>query len=315
MSNYAGKFDLNSINNPWNKAFDLIKSNAVVLDVGCSSGNFGEALIEHKSCIVDGVEPDEGDANLAKHKLRTVYHGFVEDAFSDILKERKYDYIVFLDVIEHLFDPVNTLNNLQSCLNPGGGIIFSIPNMGHISVRLELLKGDFQYGNTGLLDNTHLHFYTKREIERVFKKAGYKIDKLDFTEAFYPKELIEKEIKKIGILKTSPIFTSMLTQSDAYIFQYVGLAIIGAGNAENRPHYFPNPQKVTIGWYEKREKDFIKIINDQNKLIKNLTKENKAKNKMITEINKILNDQEELARRVRISKYLKSYVSSKLNSK
>jgi 2-polyprenyl-3-methyl-5-hydroxy-6-metoxy-1,4-benzoquinol methylase len=248
MSNYSGKFDINSINNPWNKAFDLIKDNSTVLDVGCSSGNFGEALIEHKSCKVDGIEPDEGDAKLAKLKLRTVYSGFVEDAFLYDLKDRKYDYIVFLDVIEHLFDPVNTLKNLRNYLKPGGGIIFSIPNMGHISVRLELLRGDFRYGNTGLLDNTHLHFYTRIEIERVLEEAGYKVDKLDFIEALYPKNLIVKELNKIGIKKTTNKFIDMLMEPDAYVFQYVGLASIGTGNTEKRPHYFPNPQKTVMSW-------------------------------------------------------------------
>ena len=75
-----------------------------------------------------------------------------------------------------------------------GKLLFSIPNMGHISVRLYLLRGELDYGETGLLDKTHLHFYTLEEVQRVFAEAQLEIDHLDFVDKDYPKSLIKKEL-------------------------------------------------------------------------------------------------------------------------
>lgn len=223
MSNYSDShFDESAANTSWYKVFHLVPEKAKVLDVGCSSGNFGHELITRKKCTVDGLELDKADAAAAAKQLRKVYIKNVEtDDLSEIDKD--YDIIYFGDVIEHLVDPIAALKKIKQHLNPKGKILFSIPNMGHISIRLYLLRGEFDYGETGLLDKTHLHFYTKSEVERVFASAQLEIDHLDFVHKDYPKALIQKELKAAG-LTANDKFLNNAQQASAAAFQFVGTA-------------------------------------------------------------------------------------------
>ncbi len=298
MSNYTGVFTPGALNNPWNLAFDLIKEKSLVLDVGCSSGNFGEALIKHKDCIVDGIEPDKEDSILAAKKLRKVSNKFVEDALKTDLKNEKYDVAVFLDVIEHLYNPVLILKSLKKNLKPNGTIVFSIPNMAHISVRLMLLKGDFEYANTGLLDNTHLHFYTIKEIERVFTEAGFTINVLGYTQAVYSDDQITDELDKLGIKYTEKL-AKILSDESASIFQYVGSASMSTSKEIKRKLLNPDPQGNISRWYEDR-------VSKQAAEIDNLKG-------LVDSQNNILSNDQELANRVRISRYLKYYFARKIN--
>src|ERR1035441_4173494 len=198
MSNYSDSTFANNANTPWFKVLNLIPKQCKVLDVGCSSGNFGSIVIKEKQAIVDGLELDSGDAKLAATKLRKVLNLNVE---SDDLSELDNDYgvIYFGDVIEHLVDPVKALKRIKTKLAPNGSVIFSIPNMTHISVRLMLMGGHFQYGKTGLLDKTHLHYYDLDEIKRVFAEAGFTISKLDWVRRDIPAELLKRQLKEIGL--------------------------------------------------------------------------------------------------------------------
>lgn len=298
MSNYAGKFIADDPNNPWSKAFAMIKAKTKVLDVGCSIGNFGAALIEHKDCTVDGIEPDMNDATKASKLLRKVVIKSVEDALKNELKSEKYDYIVFLDVIEHLVDPVSTLRSLKDHLSPGGAIVFSIPNMAHISVRLMLLKGEFEYGNTGLLDNTHLHFYTGKEIERIFAIAGYGISEWNFTEAKYSERIIKKELNEVGITDYPSKLAKVLQSDTASIFQYVGCAL-PKDNVKKikRVQYSPDPQGILVSGYETA----IQALEKENsRLIKHIKGIESEQQRLL----KIFNNKHELVKQIKPVKYL-----------
>ncbi len=296
MSNYKGVFKPGALNNPWNIAFNFIKNSSIVLDVGCSTGNFGEALIKYKKCIVDGIEPDKDDSIIADKKLRKVSTKFVEESLNTDLKKEKYDAIVFLDVIEHLNNPVVTLRNLNKNLKPNGIVVFSIPNMAHISVRLMLLKGEFEYAKTGLLDNTHLHFYTIKEIERLFTEAGFTINTLGQTEAIYSDDQIADELNKLGI-KFNDKLGKILKDDSAHIFQYVGTAVVSSSKKINRKLLNPDPQGNISKWYEDH--------------IRKQTTEIKKLNDVINKQNDILSNDQELASRVRLSKYIKYYIIRK----
>lgn len=259
MSNYDGKFVENAPNNPWNKCFDLIEAGSTVLDVGCSSGSFGDSLKKIKKCQVDGVEPDTGDAKKAEAKLDDVFLGTLEEYIGKT--DKKYKYITFIDVIEHLNKPVDTLRALKVFMNEDSSIVFSIPNMAHISVRLMLLSGKFEYGNTGLLDNTHLHFYTDKEIERVFDEAGYKITEWDIVEVTYPKKVLKTELEKIGITNPTDEMIETLYSNNSSVFQYIGKAKLGKSKLKSiRPQYFPNAQGAITSWYEDRQCHFNEEI-------------------------------------------------------
>lgn len=219
--------------------FSSIPKNSTVLDIGCSGGNFAEELIRQKQCIVDGIEINPADVKIAQKKLRNVYQINVEH---DKLPDNKYNVIFMGDVIEHLANPVAALLRLSSLLEPNGIIVFSIPNITHMLVRLMLLKGDIVYGRTGLLDETHLHFYNQTEVYRVFNEAGYNIKNINYVQHDIPLDVLQKEFQEIG-LKTTDKFYELAQSTDAATYQFVGVAKL---SNKKQPQYQKLPQKSPI---------------------------------------------------------------------
>lgn len=238
MSNYSASQFKEDDNTPWFKVLRLVRPNSIVLDIGCSSGNFGAELASRKQCEVDGVEVDSEDAALAKKKLRKVYMFNIEHEVPKKL-EGRYDYVYFGDVIEHLVDPVKALGNAKKLLREGGSVIFSVPNMAHMSVRLMLLNGDFTYGKTGLLDNTHLHFYTRRSIEEVFANAGYRLEQMDWVRRDVPNEILDERLQALG-LRAEEKFRKMNKGIEAAGYQFIGEAKPATKHARfSRPEVSP----------------------------------------------------------------------------
>lgn len=221
MSQYSqNTVDLGNKNSPWYIMNKMIKPNSIVLDVGCSSGYFDEVLVQ-KGCVVDGIEINPGDAKKAEKWCRQVIVGNIEQLnLADYINE-KYNYIIFADVLEHLVDPATTLKKAALHLKPSGRILFSIPNMAHISLRLQMLTGDFNYQDTGLLDRTHLHFYTREGILDVIKRAGLFLVDMRSTYFNIPESLIDKYLDKVGLKKT-PQFLEAMELPEAVTYQYVG---------------------------------------------------------------------------------------------
>ncbi|HUD06356.1 MAG TPA: class I SAM-dependent methyltransferase [Candidatus Saccharimonadales bacterium] len=223
MSYYADSKYVDDPNTPWYKALQLIPDKGKILDVGCSSGNFGQILIDRKNAIVDGIELDKKDAEIARKKLRKVFTLNVETDSLDTL-DKDYDIIYFGDVIEHLLHPSHALTRIKPFLKKNGAVVFSIPNMAHISVCMMLLNGSFGYGETGLLDKTHLHYYDKSEVERVFAQANYVIDQIDWARGDVPGEMLKQELSKIGLIPTKKFYQAAKTvEYSAY--QFIGRAI------------------------------------------------------------------------------------------
>lgn len=152
-----------------------------VLDVGCASGDFAEALAG-RGCKVTGIEIDPEAARRAERCCERVIVGDVEHLDTeDELDEGSFDVVVFGDVLEHLKDPLTTLKRLKPALRPEGYVVASIPNVAHGSVRLALLRGRFRYRTLGLLDETHLRFFTRESVEQLFEDAGFLITDLKRT--------------------------------------------------------------------------------------------------------------------------------------
>lgn len=224
MSNYSSStLEYDNPNSSWYKTRNLIPDGSTVLDIGCSSGNFGKNLIDTKHCIVDGVEMTQSDVVLARKHLRTVLALNIESEANKI--NEKYDVVFFGDVIEHLVDPVSTLQAMRRLLKPKGRIVFSIPNMSHMLVRLAVMRGEFGYGETGLLDKTHLHFYTINEVKRIFAEAGFAIKTLDFVRRDVPLEVINRELSRVGLVAEKK-FEKVAQSVDAAAYQIIGEARI-----------------------------------------------------------------------------------------
>ncbi|EKE03679.1 MAG: methyltransferase type 11 [uncultured bacterium] len=146
-----------------------------ILEVGCGEGNFGYNLKNKLNAEVWGIELNPESAKIAKDKLNNVLHGDINLLLPNI-PDNYFDCIVFNDVLEHLVDPVLTLKNIKSKLSKNGAIISSIPNMRYITVLSDLvINKDWYYTDSGILDSTHLRFFTKKSIIRMFEELDYKV--------------------------------------------------------------------------------------------------------------------------------------------
>lgn len=149
-----------------------------VLEVGCDCGvNLLAIKNQYPNVKLYGVEINESAAKIASY-LADVQVGNIEEKTLDFQGE-KFDYIVFGDVLEHLRDPAGTIEYCKKLLKPEGYIVACIPNLMHFSVMHQILNGDFTYSDMGLLDRTHIHFFTYNEIVRMFASCNYDITSMD----------------------------------------------------------------------------------------------------------------------------------------
>ena len=159
---------------PKGKSFDN------VLDIGCGTGATGAAVRQNFEVgHYSGVELMDAAAKIAKGRLDYLVSGNIETIINEKkfqnLDKKKYDLILILDVIEHLYDPWGLLNFLRDWLSPDGVIVLSIPNAGNIYVVNKLLRDKFLYDEGGLLDKTHIRFFTLKTIQHLAETKGYMI--------------------------------------------------------------------------------------------------------------------------------------------
>jgi 2-polyprenyl-3-methyl-5-hydroxy-6-metoxy-1,4-benzoquinol methylase len=153
-----------------------------VLDVGCWSGFAGRFLRYLRVAQLDGVEPHPDMARRAERDYRNVYCMPVEQAADALLsRAQRYDVLLFLDVLEHLIAPGEILQWARSLVKPDGIALVSLPNVAHWSVRKELLLGRWQYTDSGVLDRTHLRFFTNDTARDLAASAGWRITHTDMA--------------------------------------------------------------------------------------------------------------------------------------
>jgi spore maturation protein CgeB/SAM-dependent methyltransferase/Tfp pilus assembly protein PilF len=147
-----------------------------ILDVGCAAGETGKLLKELGFPRVVGIERNEQSAARAREVLDEVIVGDVEQM--ELPFERgSFDCIIFADVLEHLIEPGDVLRRFRNYLSPQGVLVASIPNVRNLLVIHNLVEGYWRYTDEGILDRTHLRFFTITEIERLFNDAEYEIVK------------------------------------------------------------------------------------------------------------------------------------------
>jgi len=146
-----------------------------MLEIGCGVGEFSRVIQQQFDAEVWGIEPNAEAAVLAAAVLKKVLNGTIE-ANIDNLPDAFFDCICMNDVIEHLVDPWTVLQQLKAKLTPNGVLVASIPNVRHYK-NLEnlLLRGDWRYTDAGLLDRTHLRFFTPKSMQRFFSECGYRM--------------------------------------------------------------------------------------------------------------------------------------------
>jgi 2-polyprenyl-3-methyl-5-hydroxy-6-metoxy-1,4-benzoquinol methylase len=172
-------------NSSLKKILQLIESGKEVIDFGCATGYFSR-LLQNKGCAVTGVEINPEAAKLAEEYCEKVIIADLDYvSIQDIFPEQKFDIAVFGDVLEHLRNPWRVLEETKYILKEDGYVVASIPNIAHGSIRLSLLQGRFEYTEFGILDNTHIRFFTRETVKKLFEKAGYLADIVDRTKLDY----------------------------------------------------------------------------------------------------------------------------------
>ena len=164
-----------------------------VLDVGCATGYFAKLMSSH-DCSVTGIDINVDSVEAAKKYCSRVFVADLDfTGLAEAVQGNSFDVIVFGDVLEHLRYPVRILDEARTLLRADGYVVASIPNIAHGAIRLALLRGDFDYQEFGILDETHLRFFTLKTVEELFLEAGYEIKQIDRTklELFESSELTE----------------------------------------------------------------------------------------------------------------------------
>ncbi len=200
--------------NEFNKSYtglrpDLLKyikeDNLIILDVGCANGVNGKYLLDTKKAnVVYGIEVNEimayeaskintkiycGDLNCKKFRLRVIE------------ELPPLDYIIFGDILEHLYDPEIILKDIKGKLKKGGRIIISLPNIAHIELFIQIyINGTWPKNDRGIFDKTHLRWFTKRDVINLVKCADLKL--LTYEPKFRARDSIDSKFNwKFKILK------------------------------------------------------------------------------------------------------------------
>ena len=162
----------------------LPEYSARALDLGCGSGTTSGQLKKiGRFGWVCGVEGNPEVAKIAEKNLDRVLVGDIEK-LEYPFEDGTFDTILALDILEHMVDPWRVLERLRKLLKPGGRLVVSIPNVRHYSVAIPLvLLGDWRYQQEGILDSTHLRFFTKRTTLKMLSSAGFGVEMVDFTGA------------------------------------------------------------------------------------------------------------------------------------
>ena len=173
MSNYDFELNLNN-RNSLSILISRIKPNSLILEFGPANGRMTKYMKEELNCRVYAIELDEKaakDASLYTEKI--IVDGIENNNWQNEFRNIKFDYIIFADVLEHLYYPEKVLEDAREFLKKDGSILISIPNIAHNSIIINLLKNEFNYGPIGLLDNTHIRFYTKKTFDELIHKINY----------------------------------------------------------------------------------------------------------------------------------------------
>lgn len=259
MANAGEKYKVNNVLASHVLALNYITPDSVVLDVGCACGDFGVLLKKEKNSTIFGLEYDKDSCKIAtdtgvyQEVIQFDLETLTNDSFQNY--NNKFDYIVCNDILEHLRDPEKTIKILKKFLKTSGVIIASIPNIAHASIKSNLLLNDFTYTPYGLLDETHVHFFTYKSIANMFASAGFSIERSCFSsfektglQPNNPYEYLSDDIKRF-----------ILENWHSYVWQYVIKCV--PSDEEKSKLYTKNIAVVDIN--DKNAPDYVKQYRQQ----------------------------------------------------
>jgi methionine biosynthesis protein MetW len=191
-----------------------------VLDVGCGSGVHGAELKRVHGHRVVGVDLSPQSIAKAKTRLAEAYMADVtKPELYPFFGRRRFDVIVFSDILEHLYDPSDVLTRHYQLLAPGGHVLISLPNVAIWNVRLSMLAGRFEYRDTGTLDRTHIRFFTRSTFRRFLSEAGLEVSRRRITPGILrPFVSLIKRVYGQAAVVNGPGDSSSIMESGPYQF-------------------------------------------------------------------------------------------------
>ena len=201
-----------------------IPAGARVLDLGCGSGAIGRFLAARDGTAagpIDGLTISADEAALAAPTYRRVEVADLDAAhLPQLFAPAGYDAIVCADVLEHIRQSPRVLAECRALLAPGGRLLLSIPNAGYSGLVAELMAGEFRYRTEGLLDETHVRFFTRRTLLRFLAEHGWAVE---CTEAI-TRQLPDSEFKVAFDALPPAVARHLLALPDALTYQFIVVA-------------------------------------------------------------------------------------------
>ncbi len=207
---------------------DKVPAGSLVLDLGAGSGIIGKYLSTEKKCTVDGI-----DINLEQVEhaacYRKIQSANLEAQLISELISDQYDIIICADLLEHLRNPQQLLVQLKDYLKQDGRIILSVPNVAHIGLVCDLIEGAFEYRSEGLLDNTHVRFFTRHSLKNLLSESGLGIKTIEEIEL----DPRETEFNSHPYGFSPELMHLLISRADALTYQFIIEASFDDEIAEN----------------------------------------------------------------------------------
>ena len=224
-SRYDAPVDPTAVNNSHAFALEMIGWNRRVLELGAAAGHVTRALVA-RHCRVTSIEYEVDAALDLEGVADEVIVGDLNDPdiFNDIRAE--FDVVLAGDVLEHLARPHDVLSRAARLLKPGGQVVVSLPHVGHVDVRLSLMQGRWDYRASGLMDETHLRFFTLKGIRSLVTEAGLVLTELRRVRV----PAFETELGVDRASVPTELLDLALADPEAETYQFVFAATADNGN-------------------------------------------------------------------------------------
>ncbi len=176
---------------------DWIKKKSDILEFGCHTGTLARVLYEDKNCQTDGIEGNKEALRKAKKWLNNAYLLDIENTNLYPQLNKKYDYIIFSHILEHLRNPYEVLKKSKDYLKADGSIIIGLPNVSNIRQRFDMLKGKFEYTEVGVMDSTHYTMFNYYTAIKMINECGLNIEEYNTPFRISPIKYVISTIPKI----------------------------------------------------------------------------------------------------------------------
>jgi len=196
----------------------LIRPNSLVLECGSATGYMTRLMRERLNARVYIVEYVKNSFDRALPFAQDgICTDLMESAWSEKFKDIRFDYIIFADVLEHLYNPVNVLKRAVSLLKEEGSVLLSVPNIAHNDVLISFYHDDMEYTQTGLLDDSHIRFFTANSLKKLCADAGLYMESLRYVQM----STFTTEQARVRDAADETLYRQLFERKNGEVYQFV----------------------------------------------------------------------------------------------